>query len=78
VHGLPLSLYLPITYKVVVYAPAEQADTLHLFLLYPSMYSVANTYAITFLARHPSTQSLQLPLAETDTSSQINNFFSIE
>ncbi len=29
-----------ITYKVVVYAPAERADTLHLFLLYPYMYSV--------------------------------------
>ncbi len=29
-----------ITYKVVVYAPAERADTLLLFLLYPSLYSV--------------------------------------
>ncbi len=28
-----------ITYKVVVYAPAEMADTLHLFLLYPYRYS---------------------------------------
>jgi hypothetical protein len=26
-----------ITYKVVVYAPAERADTLPLFLLYPYM-----------------------------------------
>jgi hypothetical protein len=34
VHALPLSLYLPSS-KVVVYAPAERADTLHLFLLYP-------------------------------------------
>jgi hypothetical protein len=30
-----------ITYKVVMYAPAERADTLPLFLLYPYMYSVA-------------------------------------
>jgi hypothetical protein len=30
-------------YKVVVYAPAERADTFHLFLLYPYMYSVALT-----------------------------------
>jgi hypothetical protein len=29
-----------ITYKVVVYDPAERADTLPLFLLYPYMYSV--------------------------------------
>ncbi len=29
-----------ITYKVAVYAPAEMADTLPLFLLYPYMYSV--------------------------------------
>jgi hypothetical protein len=29
-----------ITYKVVVYAPAEMADALPLFLLYPYMYSV--------------------------------------
>ncbi len=29
-----------ITYKVVVFAPAERADTLPLFLLYPYMYSV--------------------------------------
>jgi hypothetical protein len=37
----PLSLYLPSrTYKVVVYTPAERADTLPLFLLYPYMYSV--------------------------------------
>ncbi len=29
-----------VTYKVVVYAPAESADTLPLFLLYPYTYSV--------------------------------------
>jgi hypothetical protein len=29
-----------ITDKVVVYVPAERADTLPLFLLYPYMYSV--------------------------------------
>ncbi len=32
-----------ITYKVMVYAPTERADTLPLFLLYPYMYSVVNT-----------------------------------
>ncbi len=32
-----------ITYKVVVYAPDEMADTLPLFLLYPYMYSVPRT-----------------------------------
>jgi hypothetical protein len=32
-----------ITYKVVVYAPAERADTIPVFLLYPFMYSVVNT-----------------------------------
>ncbi len=32
-----------ITYKVVVYAPAERADTLPLFLLYPYVYSVIQT-----------------------------------
>ncbi len=35
----PFTLF-NITYKVVVYAPAERADTLPLFLLYPYMYSV--------------------------------------
>ncbi len=43
-HAHPVSLYLPspITYKVVeyVYAPAERAETLPLFLLYAYMYSV--------------------------------------
>jgi hypothetical protein len=29
-----------ITYKVVVYAPGERADTLPIFLFYPYMYSV--------------------------------------
>ncbi len=32
-----------ITYQVLMYAPAEMADTLPLFLLYPYMYSVACT-----------------------------------
>ncbi len=32
-----------ITYKVVVYAPAERANTFLLFLLYPYMYSVVST-----------------------------------
>ncbi len=39
-HALPLSLYLPSRAKFVVYALAERADTLPLFLLYPYMYSV--------------------------------------
>jgi hypothetical protein len=33
-HAHPLSPYLPSRKKVVVYAPAERADTLSLFLLY--------------------------------------------
>jgi hypothetical protein len=37
VHAHPLTT---ITSKVVVSAPAERADTLPLFLLYPYMYSV--------------------------------------
>jgi hypothetical protein len=32
-----------ITYKVVVYAPAERADTLPLFLFYPYIYSVVSS-----------------------------------
>jgi hypothetical protein len=37
----PLSLYLStITDKAVVNAPAERADTLPPFLIYPNMYSV--------------------------------------
>jgi hypothetical protein len=35
----PVTLFT-ITYKVAVYAPAERADTLLLFHLYPYMYSV--------------------------------------
>jgi hypothetical protein len=38
-------IYSTITDKVVVYAPAERADTLSLFLLYPYMYSVFETEA---------------------------------
>ena len=34
-----------ITYKVVLYAPAERAGTLPLFLLYPYKYSVVHTMA---------------------------------
>ncbi len=36
----PLFTMSAIMYKVVVYAPAERADTLPLFLLYSYMYSV--------------------------------------
>jgi hypothetical protein len=43
VQAHPLSLYHTIMYKVVVYAPAERADTLPLFLLYPYMYSVVHS-----------------------------------
>jgi hypothetical protein len=41
VHAHPLSLYLPLyVYKDVVYALADRADTLPLFLLYIYMFSV--------------------------------------
>jgi hypothetical protein len=40
----PLTIYT-ITHKVVVYAPAERAETLPLFLLYPSRYSVVRNIA---------------------------------
>jgi hypothetical protein len=33
--------------KVVVYAPAERADTLPLLLLYPYMYSVVRALGVT-------------------------------
>ncbi len=40
-HAHPLSLYLPSRAKlVVVYAPAERADTLRLFHNYTYIYSV--------------------------------------
>ncbi len=39
----PPSTIYAIMYKVVVYAPAERAETLPLFLLYPYMYSVGKT-----------------------------------
>jgi hypothetical protein len=43
-----------ITYKVVVYAPAERADTLPVFLLYPYMYSVVlNTIKTCIMASIP-------------------------
>jgi hypothetical protein len=35
--------------KVVVYAPAERADALLLFLLYPHMYSVVYTVKSTYI-----------------------------
>jgi hypothetical protein len=40
-HAQPTFTISTTTYKVVVYAPAEKADTLPLFLLYPYMFSVA-------------------------------------
>jgi hypothetical protein len=46
-----------ITYKVVVYAPAERVDTLPLFLLYPYVCSVraaVMTYSIVIANRHQS------------------------
>jgi hypothetical protein len=43
VHTHPLST---ITYKVVVYAPPERADTLPLFILFPYMYSVNEPFKI--------------------------------
>jgi hypothetical protein len=38
----PLFTISTITYKFVVYAAAEKADTLPLFPLYPYMYSMGN------------------------------------
>ncbi len=46
------SLYLPITSKVVVYAPAERANTLPLFLLYPFMHSVECNYSVVTVEVH--------------------------
>ncbi len=43
---LPPSTLSTIMYKVVVYAPAERADSLPLFLLYPYMYSVNFTFIV--------------------------------
>jgi hypothetical protein len=41
-----------ITYKVLVYAPAERASTLPLFLLYPYMYSVVEQeLTVDFMAK---------------------------
>jgi hypothetical protein len=37
---IPFHYISTITYKIVVYTPAERADTLPLFLLYPFVYSV--------------------------------------
>jgi hypothetical protein len=47
-HALLLSLSLQSPSKVVVYAPAERADTLPLFLLYPYMYSVVRYLEVMF------------------------------
>jgi hypothetical protein len=41
VHAHPLSLYQPLRTKL--YAPAERADTLPLFLTYPYIYPVQHT-----------------------------------
>jgi hypothetical protein len=38
-HPAPFTLFT-ITYNVMMYSPAERAETLALFLLYPYMYSV--------------------------------------
>ncbi len=44
VHTHPLSVHLPSrTCTVMVYTPAERADSLPLFLFYPYMYSVVQT-----------------------------------
>jgi hypothetical protein len=39
----PTHFYSIYHHQVVVHAPAERADTLPLFLLYPYVYSVAQT-----------------------------------
>ncbi len=46
------------TYKVVVYAPAERADTLPLFLLYPYMYPVG-------LAHNPGKGNSHLTISKS-------------
>ncbi len=55
VHVHTLSLFT-ITYKVAVYAPAERADTLFLFNLYPlytlSMYSIVACFIYMCLCKH--------------------------
>ncbi len=75
-----------ITYKVAVYAPAERADTLPLFLLYSYMYSVvqtkrpagepvwiaANILFLTAFACRPSS-CLYSILCNTASSALINN-----
>ncbi len=47
VYAHSLSNIFTITNKVVVYAPAEMADSLPLFLLYPFMYSVGEVWRMT-------------------------------
>jgi hypothetical protein len=47
--GHPPFTLSTITSKVVVYAPAERADTLPLFLLYPYMYSAGNSSSVSTL-----------------------------
>jgi hypothetical protein len=42
--GSPPFIIPTITYKVVVFAPSERADTLPLFLLYTYMYSVVFSF----------------------------------
>ncbi len=48
--GQPPFTLVTITYKVAVLAPAERADTLPLFHLYPYMYSVVATPLTIFLS----------------------------
>jgi hypothetical protein len=43
VHGPPSFTISTVTYKVVVYTPAERTDSLNLFLLYLYMHSVLRT-----------------------------------
>jgi hypothetical protein len=42
----PPYTFATIKYKVAVYAPSDRADTLHLFHLYPYMYSVDCTMPV--------------------------------
>jgi hypothetical protein len=46
-HPSPFTISI-ITYKVVVCAAAERAETLPLFLLYPYMYSVGSSLSMTY------------------------------
>jgi hypothetical protein len=59
----PFFTIATITYRVVVYAPAERAGTLPIFLLYPYMYSVVAAAYIDHKQKE-STLSTRVGLSE--------------